>query len=150
MEIEEILRRRKIPNEIQNLIIEYTKPKIMDEKIQEQIKCESVYQLFKRTYAIFEEDLEIYNEELEEDGTIEPPYLPMMFEYLVDCLPHEEFKHYMKCLENCKTFNSDIATIDYFITALKLVRNWEMHNNFYDDDEYYLNYSRYYDDASDL
>ena len=49
-----------------------------------------------------------------------------------------------------KTFNSDIATIDYFITALKLVRNWEMHNNFYDDDEYYLNYSRYYDDASDI
>ena len=56
----------------------------------------------------------------------------------------------MKCLEKCKTFNSDIATIDYFITALKLVRNWEMHNNFYDDDEYYLDYFDYYDDASDI
>ena len=150
MIVERILQRRRIPNEIQNLIIEYTKPKIMDEKIQEQIKCESVYQLFKRTYTIFEEDLEIYNEELEEDGIIEPPYLPMMFEYLVDCMPHENFKHYMECLEKCKTFNSDIATIDYFITALKIVRNWEMHNNFYDDDEYYLDYFDYYDDASDI
>lgn len=149
MVVEKILQKKKIPNEIQNHIFEYIIPKKMDEKLQQEIICDAVYRLFTRTYTIFEQDLEDYNQELEEDGTIEAPYLPMMFEYLVDCMPHENFKHYMECLEKCKTFNSDIATIDYFITALKIVRNWEMHNNFYDD-EYYLDYFDYYDDAGDI
>ena len=56
----------------------------------------------------------------------------------------------MECLEKCKSFKSDIASVEYFITALKLVINWETHNNFYDDDEYYLNMYHYYDDASDF
>ena len=60
--------------------------------------------IYKNIY-IFQEDLQNYNEELEEDETIEPPYLPMMFEYLVDSFPHENFKHFMECLEKCKILN---------------------------------------------
>ena len=150
MVVEKILREKKIPNEIQNHIIEYLIPKKMNENLQQEIICDAVYRLFSRTYTIFEEDLESYNEELEEDETTDPPYLPMMFEYLVDGFPHENFKHFMECLEKCKSFKSDIATVEYFITALKLVINWETHNNFYDDDEYYLNMYHYYDDAGDI
>ena len=150
MVVEKILREKKIPNEIQNHIIEYIIPKKMNENLQQEIICDAVYRLFTRTYTIFEEDLQNYNEELEEDETIDPPYSPMMFEYLVDSFPHENFKHFMECLEKCKSFKSDIASVEYFITALKLVINWETHNNFYDDDEYYLNMYHYYDDASDF
>ena len=148
-----------LPQELQLHTIAYLKPNKIEENMKNELESEYVYRLFKRTYDEFVEDLNTYNEEQSEAGnigTIEesvPPYLPFMFEYLVDCMPHENYKHYIKCLRQNKKHPEEA---EYFIKAIKLAMNWEQHNTFYDDDEYYLfqsmndeNY-HYYDVASEI
>lgn len=149
-----------LPKELQLHTIEYLKPNKIEENMKNEIESEYVYRLFKRTYDEYVEDLNTYNEEndiTENIKSIEdavPPYLPFMFEYLVDCMPHENYKHYIKCLKQNKKHPEEAA---YFIKAIKLAMDWEQHNTFYDDDEYYLfeptnsiMFNNHYDDASDI
>lgn len=147
-----------LPPELQLHTIDYLKPNKIAENMKNEIEMEYVYRLFKRTYDEFIEDLNTYNEEQDEGNiaSIEetvPPYLPFMFEYLVDCMPHENYKHYMKCLKQNKKHPKEA---EYFIKAIKVAINWEQHNTFYDDDSSYsfeitddTNF-HYYDDASDI
>ena len=144
-----------LPEDLQEMAIEYLKPNKIGKNMKNEIESEYVYRLFKRTYDEFVKDLNTYNEENSENiASIEesvPPYLPFMFEYLVDCMPHENYKYYIDCLKMNKKHPEEA---EYFIKAIKLAMNWEQHNTFYDDDEYYLfestNFDDYYDDANDI
>ena len=159
-----------LPTEITYLIADYIRPDKLDDCLKNEIQSEFVYRLFKQTYNEFMEEVKIMNENEKKNGGEcieyqEPPFTPFMFEYLVDCLPHEEYNHYINCLKN----HSDRDECDYFIKVIKTVIGWEQQNSFYDDEDYDEDYVDYalshfqpifadhgpnylygYDDASDI
>ncbi len=151
--IESILMSRKIPNSLILEIVEYIKPEKLDNNIQDEIKEIYVFNMLHNLYKEFQNDLETYNNQrLTQTNTpshIEPPYIPFMFEYLVDNnISYHLFTPYITMLENYKNRNnSNNDIIDYYIKSIRLVRSWTMNNTFYDDDDFYINE---YDDASDI
>ena len=128
-----------IPNEITYLIVDYIRPDKLDINIQNEIKSEFVYRLFKQIYNEFIEKENIMNE----NKNREFPLSPFIFEYLVDMLPHEEYDNYIKCLKNHK--NKDECY--FYIEAIKNVKKWDEEKSFYtnfhendiyDDEEEYI------------
>lgn len=159
-----------IPTDISCLIAEYIKPDKLDANIQNEIKSEFVYRLFKNQYDEFIGEVNEFNKKKEKFGEgIEEPFTPFMFEYLIDCMPHEDFNFYIECLKNHK----EKTECEYFIKVIETVIGWEQRNLYYDDGDYrdYINshypiifadyepryeydedyyMDSYYDDASDI